>query len=177
MLGVEEQGREVLTFVEGEVLHDHDGYEPSDAMLANAARLIRRFHDATAGSRLAGGAEIVCHNELGPHNTVFVGEEPVAFIDWDDAAPGSRLFDLANAVWSFADVGEGGGSVASQARRVRLMCDAYGWDDKGEIVEEIRADLRRALANHERAGRRNPARIFQEMVRWMDAHAEDLKAP
>lgn len=87
---------------------------------------MRRFHDATAGSRLAAGAEeVVAHNELGPHNTAFVGDDPDAFIDWYDAAPGTRPIDLANAIWSFADVGEGGDSVGSQARRVRLMCDAH----------------------------------------------------
>ncbi len=127
------------------------------------------------GSFLAAAAEIVAHNELGPHNTVFSGEEPVAFIDWDDAAPGTRLFDLANAVWSFVDVGEGGGPIGEQAWRVRLMCDAYGWDDTDAIVEEIRADLKRALANHERAGRTKPAAIFREMVAWMEAHREELK--
>jgi len=150
VLGVDERGRENLTLVEGEVPHDHGNYSPSDARLANAARLIRRFHDATAGSALAAGAEIVAHTELGPHNTVFVGDEPVAFIDWDDAAPGARLFDLANAVWCFVDVG--GGPVAGQARRVRLMCDAYGWRDTDAILDEIRTDLGRALDNHGRAG-------------------------
>src|SRR3712207_6979320 len=75
---LDEWGREILTFVEGEVPHDFGSYSPSDAKLANATRLIRRFHDATAGSALAAGAEIVAHNELGPHNTVFVGDEPVA---------------------------------------------------------------------------------------------------
>ena len=177
LLGVDGRGREILTFIEGGVLHDPAVYSPSDAMLTKAAELIRRFHDATAGSRLAGDAEIVCHNELGPHNTVFAGDVPIAFIDWDDAAPGTRLFDLANAIWSFADVGEAGGSMASQARRIRLMCDAYGWDDTGMIVDEIQADLRRALANHERAGGRKPAEIFREMVLWMDTHATDLESP
>jgi hypothetical protein len=57
------------------------------------------------------------------------------------------------------------------------MCDAYGWDDPRAIVDEIRADLRRALANHERARRRKAADIFQEMVNWIDAHADELKAP
>ena len=175
LLGVDERGREILTFVEGEVPHDHGSYSPSDARLASAAAMIRRFHDATAGSSLAAGREIVAHNELGPHNTVFVGDKPVAFIDWDDAAPGTRLFDLANAVWGFVDVGEGGGPVEEQARRVRLMCDAYGWGDTDAIVEEIWADLLRALANHERAGRMKAADIFREMVRWIDAHGEELK--
>jgi len=176
LLGVDERGREILTFVEGEVPHDHGEYSPADARLANVASMIRRFHDATAGSVLAAGAEIVAHNELGPHNTVFVGDEPVAFIDWDDAAPGTRLFDLANAVWCFVDVGDGGGLVGEQARRIRLMCDAYGWDHPRAIVDEIRADLSRALANHERARRRKAADIFREMVNWIDAHADELKA-
>jgi aminoglycoside phosphotransferase (APT) family kinase protein len=137
--------------------------------------MIRRFHDATAGSALAAGAEIVAHNELGPHNTVFVDDKTVAFLDWDDAAPSTRLFDLANAVWCFVNVGEGGGPVGEQARRIQLMCDAYGWDDTDAIVDEIRADLGRALSNHELAGRQKAAGIFGEMVRWMDEHGEELK--
>lgn len=176
LLGIDEQGREILTFVEGEVPHDHGSYAPSDARLTNAASMIRSFHEATAGSILAAGHETVAHNEIGPHNTVFVGDEPIAFIDWDDAAPGTRLFDLANAVWCFANIGEGGGPVREQARLIRLMCDAYGWDDTDAIIDEIRADLLRALSNHERADRVKAVGIFREMVRWIDTHADDLKA-
>jgi hypothetical protein len=143
LLGVDERRREVLSFVEGEVLHDHGLYRPSEARLVKVAAMIRRFYDATAGSDLAAGGEIVAHNELGPHNTVFAGDRPVAFIDWDDAAPGTRLFDLSNAIRSFANVGEGGGPIAGQARLIRLMCDAYGWDDPHAIIDEIHADLRR----------------------------------
>ena len=155
--------------------HDHDEYRPSEMRLVKAAAMIRRLHDVTAGSDLAGDAEIVAHSELGPHNTVFIGDEPVAFIDWDDAAPGTRLFDLANAVWSFVNVGEDGGAVAEQARLIRLVCDAYGWDDTHAIIDEIHADLRRARANHERAGRVKARDIFQDMISWMDTYASDLK--
>jgi len=174
LLGIDERGREVLSFFEGEVPHDHAEYRPSEARLIRVAALIRRFHDVTAGSDLAGDAEIVAHNELGPHNTVFAGDEPVAFIDWDDAAPGTRLFDLANAVWSYANVGEGV-PVREQARLIRTMCDAYGWQDPHAIVDEIHADLRRASANHERAGRPKARAIFQKMISWMDTHARELK--
>ena len=175
-LGTDDQGREVLTFVEGRVFYQHGECRLSEKQLTNCAELIRRLHDATEGTKLAAGGEIVAHNDLGPHNTVFVGDEPVAFIDWEGAAPGTRLFDLANAVWSFADVGEGGGAVEEQAQRVRLMCDAYGWEDTDAIIDEIHADWRRALANHERAGRQGPARVFEGMVRWISANAEELKA-
>lgn len=175
-LGVDEWGREILSFVEGGVPHDYGLYSPSEPRLVKVAALIRHLHDVTAGSELAAGAEVVAHNELGPHNTVFVGVEPVAFIDWDDAAPGTRLFDLANAIWSYVDVGEGGGPVREQARLIRVMCDAYGWDDPHAIVDEIHADLRRARDNHDRAGRWRASAIFRGMIGWMDEHADELKA-
>jgi aminoglycoside phosphotransferase (APT) family kinase protein len=175
LLGIDERGREVLSFVEGEVPHELSEYRPSEARLTRVAALIRGFHDVTAGSALAGDAEIVAHNEIGPHNTVFAGDEPVAFIDWDDAAPGTRLFDLSNAVWSYANVGEDGGPVKEQARLIRLLCDAYGWEDPQAIVDEIHADLLRARANHERAGRLKARDIFQRMIAWMDTHAGELK--
>lgn len=80
--------------------------------LASAARLVRRFHDATVRSELAGGDGVVCHGDLGPHNTVFVGDEAVGLVDWDErVAPGARRVDLAHAVWCFVDVGESGGRV------------------------------------------------------------------
>ncbi len=124
IMGVDERGREVLSFIEGSVPHGDEGRRLSDAHLVNAAALIRHLQDATAGSELAAGFEIVAHNELGPHNTVFVGDEPAAFIDWDAAALGTRLSDVANAVWGFADVGGDGGALGEQARRIRVNCDA-----------------------------------------------------
>ena len=93
-LGIDEQGREVLTFVAG-----HVAWEPvqpsgvtSEESLARVAVMVRQFHDVTAGTDLAGGEEVVCHNDLSPKNTVYrdlgSGLRPVAFIDWDIAAPG-----------------------------------------------------------------------------------------
>ena len=73
ILGGDEAGREVLSFIEGDVhVAAPDSPDPrlSDAQLASAAKLIRRFHDATAGSVLAGPEEVICHGDLGPHNTV-----------------------------------------------------------------------------------------------------------
>jgi hypothetical protein len=84
VVGVDDAGREVLSFIEGDVHVAAPGApEPrlSDAQLASAARLTRRFHDATAGSELAGGVEVVCHGDLGPHNRVFAGDEAVGLVD------------------------------------------------------------------------------------------------
>src|ERR687891_213157 len=55
LLGIDRQGREILTFIEGEVYvspeeEDRPAEILSDAKVVSAARLIRRFHDATAGT-------------------------------------------------------------------------------------------------------------------------------
>ena len=58
-------------------------------------------HDLTAGTHLAGPAEVVCHNDLSPRNSVYRdtghGLRPFAFLDWDIAAPGARLRDRGAA--------------------------------------------------------------------------------
>ena len=121
-----------------------------DELLIQAARVIRHLHDLTAGSQLAQGQEIVAHNELGPHNTIFQENQLVGLIDWDDAAPGTRLRDFANAVYNYVDVGHWAHqSALEQARRIRLMCVAYGWDDPIAIVNDFEADVQQALRNHE----------------------------
>ncbi|WUH99682.1 hypothetical protein OHR68_40395 [Spirillospora sp. NBC_00431] len=87
-LGIDEHGREVLSFVNG-----HVAWEPvqpaevdSDESLVRVTELVREFHDLTAATDLAGDEEAVCHNDLSPKNTVYrdlgAGLRPVAFIDW-----------------------------------------------------------------------------------------------
>jgi hypothetical protein len=173
-LGIDEQGREILSYIQGHTLPG-SGYKLSDGLLVKIAGLIRRFHDLTAGSALAQGHEIVAHGELGPHNTIFQGNQPVGIIDWDDAAPGTRLRDFANAVWCYVDVGHRTWPAKEQARRIQLMCDAYGWDDPIAIVNDIEADIQQALRNHEEAGRQGAIRVFRKMVSRMRICAEELR--
>lgn len=173
--GRDKQGREILSYLEGAIWPD-SGSELPDDLLVQAARVIRRYHDVTAGSLLAQGQEIVAHHELGPHNTIFQDGHLVGFIDWDDAAPGTRLRDLANAVYNYVDVGHWANQTADeQARRIRLMCAAYGWDDPIALVNDFEADLQRALRNHERAGRTGAVKVFEEEVNWMRQRAQELR--
>jgi len=174
-LGMDEQGREILSYLEGEIWPD-SGSGLSDDQLEQAARAIRRYHDATVGSSLAQGSEIVAHHDLGPHNTIFQDGHLVGFIDWDDAAPGTRLRDLANAVYNYVDVSHWSNQEANeQARRIRLMCVAYGWNDPITLVNDFEADLQQALRNHEQAGRAGAIKIFAQEVDWMRKLAQELR--
>ena len=142
-LGTDERGREVLSFIAG-----HVAWEPvqppsitSDASLARLAGLVREFHDLTAGAPLAAGEEVVCHNDLSPKNTVYrdsgAGLTPVAFIDWDIAAPGKRIHDVAHVCWQYLDLGPCVAEPADAGQRIRLICDAYGLCDRSGLLEAI----------------------------------------
>jgi Phosphotransferase enzyme family len=174
LLGIDAEGREMLTYLPGEVIVRSPAWL-SDARLDSAARLIRRFHDATAGTSLAGDQEVVGHGDLGPHNIVFDGDAAVGIIDWDaSVGPGSRLVDLGHAVWCCADVTERAVPIAEQTRKVRRMCNAYGWADVDLVVQEIGERFRRARDAHARAGRTRGVAIFEQMVGWMDRNAAAL---
>ena len=174
-LGRDEQGREILRYLEGETWPD-SGSGLSDDLLVQAARAIRHYHDATAGSWLAQDHEIVAHHDLGPHNTIFQGGNLIGFIDWDDAVPGTRLRDLANAVYNYVDVSHWSNQEASeQARRIRLMCETYGWNNPLAIINDFEADVQQALCNHQQAGRTGAIKIFAEEVDWMRQRAQTLR--
>ncbi|MEU3519790.1 phosphotransferase [Streptomyces sp. NPDC006654] len=109
--------------------------------LVTVARLVREFHDLTAGTPLAGDQEVVCHNDLSPKNTVYglsSGElRPTAFIDWDLAAPGARIHDIAHVCWQYLDLGPSVTDVGEAARRMRLIVDSYELLDRHRLVSTI----------------------------------------
>ncbi|MEV0155045.1 phosphotransferase [Micromonospora sp. NPDC050686] len=198
-LGFDERGRQVLGHVDGRV----PWREPvaaeflSDAALTRLAELIRTLHDACAGTALAGGAETVCHLDLSPKNTVYrdspAGPLPVALLDWDLAAPGRRIEDVAFAAWHFARLG-GDADPTELGRRGRLLCDAYAAAAPGaalpraELVDvmlhQIEYTWRGIDAGADRdepgmrrlraAGAVDGVRGWQ---RWLLAHREAVQAP
>ncbi len=142
-LGMDDEGREALSYLDG-----HVAWEPrqpaavsSDESLVTVARLVREFHDLTADTPLAGDQEVVCHNDLSPKNTVYQlcsGElRPTAFIDWDLAAPGARIHDIAHVCWQYLGLGPSVTDVEEVARRMRLIVDGYGLSDRQRLVSTI----------------------------------------
>ncbi|GAA3735869.1 hypothetical protein HDA32_001277 [Spinactinospora alkalitolerans] len=192
-LGTDDRGREVLGFVEGHVpwriprAPDVD----ADESLVRVAKLVREFHDLTAGTALAAGSEVACHNDLSPKNTVYRGPDggrrPVAFIDWDAAAPGERVHDVAHACWQYAGLGPDGAGVAEAARRARLLCDAYGAIDRRRLIGTVLwwqdrcwrgIEAGAAAGDPAMAGLRESgaARAVREAWRWVDRHRGELEA-
>jgi hypothetical protein len=125
-LGIDADGREILSFLAGEVPSDIGHY--GDEALAAAAGLLRRFHDATADFAPvnAAGAEVMCHNDWGPPNAVFSGGLPVGIIDFDTVKPGLRLWDIGYSAFSWLDLGDDGYSGSEQIRRLQVFADGYG---------------------------------------------------
>ncbi|WUE60258.1 phosphotransferase [Streptomyces sp. NBC_00487] len=113
----------------------------SDESLVAVARLVREFHDLTVGTALAGEHEVVCHNDLSPKNTVYRlvsgALRPVAFIDWDLAAPGARIHDVAHVCWQYLGLGPAVVDVGEAARRMRLIADSYELSERQRLVSTV----------------------------------------
>tara|TARA_R110002020_G_scaffold35734_20_gene107660 strand:+ start:74 stop:778 length:705 start_codon:yes stop_codon:yes gene_type:complete len=124
-LGIDDQGRQILTYLPGAVLFDKDDF--SDAQLQAAAQLLQLFHDHTTDFPpvLAAAAEVMCHNDWTPANTVFVAGHPTGMIDFDTIRPGTRLWDLTYSVWTWLSLGEDRWTPADQWRRLELFVAAY----------------------------------------------------
>jgi Phosphotransferase enzyme family len=148
-LGRDANGRDILSYLDGDVPADLGWHD--DAVLTAAARLIREYHDATV--RLVCGVgpgrtefEVVCHNDLSPCNCVFRAGQPVALIDFDLAAPGTRRADLAYAAWCWLDIGTPAISADEQRHRLRLFLQAYGDDIDPAAVVATMAERQLMLA-------------------------------
>jgi hypothetical protein len=170
-LGLDERGREVLSFVEGE-----PALKPvpaDDGVVRDLGRLLRRMHDAQAGFALPDAVawpadlpveptpgSVVCHNDLFWPNVIFRGGRPVALIDWDLAAPAPRLFDVASAANYWVPLrpdeqaAEWGLPTGDRGARLRLLCDAYGLDDaaRSGLLDVVARRNRIGFETHSRLG-------------------------
>ncbi len=140
--GEDEAGREVLTYVEGDVpIRPVPEWALSDSALTSVAQLLRGYHEAVAGfdpAPFLWGTGVpgpyrrgmVTHNDPNLDNVVFRDGRAVALIDFDLASPSCAAWDLASAarLWvPLRDPRDAPDFVAGRPLdRLRLFADAYG---------------------------------------------------
>ena len=157
VLGIDEQGREVLTSCRARPSGPTRRW-PWSALPAS-------FADSTTPSRASFLRRVpygfprasqpgyrVGHNGLGPPNTVYAHGVPYAFIDWELSAPSPPLSDLAWAAINFTPLRSdqfcrvvGFLEPPDRGARLRLFCEAYGLDDSLYLLDKVAAFERDGL--------------------------------
>lgn len=172
--GLDGQGREVLSYLPGEV----GGWpvpawvwEP--AVLEDAARLLRSWHDATAGFPRDGAlwrqpvrepAEVVCLNDVAPYNMVHDDGRLVGLIDVDMASPGPRAWDLGYLAYRMCGYCQDMPAPDGVAPGIRLdrLLTAYGAADLGIGSTDVLHAARDKLL---------------DLAAWTDQHAQATSRP
>jgi hypothetical protein len=158
-VSIDPDGRERLRFVPGDVpLPPYPSWAQADEALASVAVLIRGLHDTSTGlpldreswsSELADpdGGPVMCHNDVCLENVVFRDGRAIALLDFDFVAPGRREFDLAAFARMCVPIDDDssasrlGWASNDKPSRLRVVCDAYGCDERG------RADVLACLSD------------------------------
>lgn len=163
-LGVDDRGREMLSFIPGEAaIEPYPQWALTDEALISVAELLRRYHDAAASFDAAGLAwpdfvpaefhdGLISHNDPNLDNVIFSGGVAVGLIDFDLASPGSAVWDVTCAarLWApLRDDRDAPDELRGRAlERLRLFIDAYGLPrrDRARVVDA-------AIHTHERCYR------------------------
>ena len=156
VLGLDELGREVLSFIPGEA-----AFRPwpevmlREEGLVEVGRFLARYHQAVGdfvppeeiewhvpGLRWQVG-DIIRHGDLGPWNMIWCGTRLIGVIDWDLAEPGSPLADVAQFAWYGLPLRgdshwrEAGFSRPPDLRsRLETLCRTYG-ADPGSVLDTL----------------------------------------
>jgi hypothetical protein len=185
-VGVDDDGRERLRFIRGEVATPpYPEWAQTDEALASVARLLHRFHDAsrrfvpdatdTWSDEMADpdGGTVVCHNDVCLENVVFRKGEAVGLLDFDFAAPGDPVFDLASFARMCVPIDDDsrvrfGWALVDLPSRLRLVADAYGLDGRGRtrLLDHLDGSIERGgqfVLRRVEAGDRNFIAMWESM--------------
>lgn len=165
--GYDEQGREVLTYIEGRIVHPHPY---SDEAIWQVGQMLRALHQATASFQAPPGAvwrpwtlhtrvpdAVISHCNVGPWHVIVRQGRPVGFIDWSLAGPTDRLEELAASGWWNArlgfgddlDAGDDRQVAAGRAAQLRAFLDGYelpAADRAGLVTRMIELAIRDCAA-------------------------------
>lgn len=162
-LGTDSSGREVLSYIDGEVAgRPRPPWIADEARLASVGRLVRAYDDAAAsfipapdvlpGPVPAGPAglppapayppELIGHADITPENVVFRDGRAFALIDFDFAHPVTRAHEMFSAMMWWAPLFDPRDvdpllREVDVPRRARILADAYGLSgtDRERVIE------------------------------------------
>lgn len=164
-LGIDDQGRQALSFVPGEVAgRPWPDWVADDERIASVARLVRLLDDAMQPfglpsdlahdelpdapgmpASIAGPPRFVGHMDITPENVVFVDGRARALIDFDLARPTDRVGEVCNLLLWWAPLmpvvdRELAVRDVDAVARAALLVDEYGLgaDDRQRIVPVAR---------------------------------------
>lgn len=149
--------QERLEYIPGDVpVAPFPRWWKTDRTLASTAALLRRFHDVSADLNLGPalqwstelmdprGGQVICHNDVCPENVVHRDGRAVALLDFDFAAPGRRVYDLAQLAKLCCPLDAPGSGLRAGLddvdpfARLRVVADAYGLlPGRAELVDAI----------------------------------------
>jgi Ser/Thr protein kinase RdoA (MazF antagonist) len=200
-LGRDEEGRETLSFIEGEAaIEPQEPWALTDEALISVARLLRAFHDAVASfdpapyvwpqavpARFRDG--MISHNDPNLDNVVFESGTAVALIDFDLASPGSAVWDVACAARLWAPLRDPADVPhARSLERLRLFCDAYelAARERGRVIDAmveahewcyriVRGALRNGHEPFERMWRAGGEAKAQRTRAWLLANETEMR--
>jgi len=186
-----EGGREQLTFVSGDVaLFPYPDWSMTEAALASVGALLRRFHQVSseialepevawaAGFADPQGGTMLCHGDACVENVVFRDGEAFGLIDFDMAAPGRALWDVAMAARYWVPMLDP--ETAAQfppyvgldsVRRLRILADGYRMSAEARaelpgVIEEATAVERADFAARLDAGDPPFVKAFEDHGGW-----------
>ena len=207
-VAIQDDGRERLEFVPGDVpLAPYPEWSQTDRALASTVRLLRGLHDAARGFDPRGhtwndaladpaGGTLVCHNDAEPSNVVFRGGIAVALIDFEFAAPGRPVYDLAQLARVCVPIEDDfdrdriGWRPADRPARLRLVTDAYGLGADGrtellgaldDAIDRIESYTRRSVAAGDPGALATVARTgglekYDRRRLWWNDHRDEFAA-
>ncbi|MEU1166246.1 phosphotransferase [Streptomyces sp. NPDC005921] len=204
-VGLTADGRERLTFIPGDVaLPPFPRWAMTRTALRSVGSLLRRLHEASATIPVAAdvawprdladpeGGTMLCHNDVCLENVVFRDGRAAGLIDFDLAAPGRPLWDVAMTARYWVPMLDPESATAlhpaglDAPTRLRILADGYGLSrqDRAElpdVIEQATASCRAFVADRVAGGdpvytqalaERGGWQRWDRMQEWLVTHHE-----
>lgn len=190
LLGVDDRGREVLSYLPGSSGRHGWAQVVPDAGLRAFARLLRAYHDAVAefdppahdwvlDALPARPGELICHGDFGPWNVVWDAGRPVGLLDFEFAGPAPPLADVAYALEytvPFRDDEQclqwlAYPSPPNRRARMEVFAEAYGLSETDGLTDAVVTRQREGIEQVRHLG----ALGREPQARWVaEGHLDEL---